>query len=426
MLSRSEAPRARDASSIPGAAMARSANVCARRPHLRARSSSRSAVTAVEREGGRVAAVAYESNGKSYRIPTSNVWSTLPVSLLVRCMSPEAPREVVEAANRISFRGMILIYLTLEQDRFTEYDAHYFPEESIPICRLSEPKNYSASREPRGTTVLCAELPSDPGTREWEMTDEQLGDLLRDGFSKPACRCRPRPRRVTTRRLRQAYPVYIRGYENDLARADQWLGQIEGLLTFGRQALFVHDNTHHALYMANAAAKCLSAPMVVSIMRFGPTTARFLRRTWWKTDVQGPEHNRTRGGGPATPSTPRQCGVLKLFAPAGRPGGGGRVNLPLIVTDGCARIAISTTASSACCVSSSSLPSACWKFAARPDTCWLRSSRRTESASRSANGSSKWRKQNYPDLHFVTSDPEDLQLGRDLRLRHLQPPLRHG
>jgi len=214
-------------------------------------------VTAVEREGGRVAAVAYESDGKSYRIPTSNVWSTLPVSLLVRSMSPEAPCEVAEAATRISFRGMILIYLTLEQDRFTEYDAHYFPEESIPISRLSEPKNYSSSREPRGTTVLCAELPSDPGSREWEMTDQQLGDLLCDWLRQTGLPVQAKVRRVTTRRLRQAYPVYIRGYENDLAVADQWLGQIEGLLTFGRQGLFVHDNTHHALYMAKAAAECL-------------------------------------------------------------------------------------------------------------------------------------------------------------------------
>ena len=214
-------------------------------------------VTVVEREGGRVEAVAYESNGKSCRIPTRNVWSTLPVSLLVRSMSPEAPREVAEAATRISFRGMILIYLTLEQDCFTEYDAHYFPEESIPISRLSEPKNYNASSEPRGTTVLCAELPSDPGSREWEMTDEKLGDLLCEWLERTNLPVVAKVRRVTTRRLRQAYPVYNRGYENDLASADQWLGQIEGLLTFGRQGLFVHDNTHHALYMAKAAAECL-------------------------------------------------------------------------------------------------------------------------------------------------------------------------
>ncbi len=216
-------------------------------------------VTAVERDGNTVAAVMYEVEGQNHRIPTQNVWSTLPISLLVRSMNPEAPQEIADASARIAFRGMILIYLTLEQDQFTEYDAHYFPEEAIPISRLSEPKNYSASIEPRGTTVLCAELPADPGSREWEMSDEQLGDLLRDCLERAGLPVRAKVRRAITRKLRQAYPVYIRGYEKDLALADEWLGQIEGLLTFGRQGLFVHDNTHHALYMAKAAADCLRA-----------------------------------------------------------------------------------------------------------------------------------------------------------------------
>jgi protoporphyrinogen oxidase len=215
-------------------------------------------VNAVEREGN-IAAVSYELDGKSYRIPTNNVWSTLPISLLVRSMRPEPPTDVLQAATRISFRGMILIYLTLEQEQFSEYDAHYFPEESIPISRLSEPKNYSASTEPRGATVLCAELPSDPGTKEWELSDQELGALLQRWLEQAGLPVRAKTLRVTTRRLRQAYPVYIRGYENDVGLVDRWLGQLEGLLTFGRQGLFVHDNTHHALYMANAAAKCLNA-----------------------------------------------------------------------------------------------------------------------------------------------------------------------
>jgi protoporphyrinogen oxidase len=216
-------------------------------------------VTAVEREGNSIAAVTYERAGQSHTITTGNVWSTLPISLLLRSIRPEAPAETREAATRIAFRGMILIYLTLEQDQFTEYDAHYFPEESIPVSRLSEPKNYSASAEPRGATVLCAELPSDPGTSEWEMKDEELGQLLCTWLGQAGLPVRAKVLRVTTRRLRQAYPVYVRGYEEDLAVADRWLGKIEGLLTFGRQGLFVHDNTHHALFMANAAAQCLGA-----------------------------------------------------------------------------------------------------------------------------------------------------------------------
>jgi hypothetical protein len=39
---------------------------------------------------------------------------------------------------------------------------------------------------------------------------------------------------------------------------DQWLGGIDGVLTFGRQGLFAHDNTHHVLPVAYAAAACLS------------------------------------------------------------------------------------------------------------------------------------------------------------------------
>ena len=39
---------------------------------------------------------------------------------------------------------------------------------------------------------------------------------------------------------------------------DEWINNQERVLTFGRQGLYVHDNTHHAIYMAQAAAKCLN------------------------------------------------------------------------------------------------------------------------------------------------------------------------
>jgi hypothetical protein len=38
---------------------------------------------------------------------------------------------------------------------------------------------------------------------------------------------------------------------------DRWLWCVDGLLTFGRQGLYSHDNLHHALDMAYSAVKCL-------------------------------------------------------------------------------------------------------------------------------------------------------------------------
>jgi protoporphyrinogen oxidase len=64
-------------------------------------------------------------------------------------------------------------------------------------------------------------------------------------------------RRVVTRRLRQAYPIYTLGYRDHFERLDRWTGQIEGLVSLGRQGLFAHDNTHHTLAMAYAACECL-------------------------------------------------------------------------------------------------------------------------------------------------------------------------
>jgi len=165
----------------------------------------------------------------------------------------------VDAARAIAFRGLILVYLVLEEDRFTEYDAHYFPDGNMPLARLSEPKNYSLAREPRGLTVLCAEVPADPGSADWQAGDEALGRALCEWLKAAGLPVRSRVRRVATRRLTHAYPVYRRGYESHLAEMERWTAGIEGLLTFGRQGLFAHDNLHHALYMGYSAAACFQA-----------------------------------------------------------------------------------------------------------------------------------------------------------------------
>ena len=216
-------------------------------------------ITGIELENGRVKAVRYEADGKDLRVATDTVWSTLPLTTLVSLVDPPAPPEVVEAASRIQYRGMILIYLVLEQDQFTEYDAHYFPEYAVPISRLSEPKNYSASTEPKGVTVLCAELPCDPHENLWKLSDDALGAKLCEWLGGVGLPVTAKVRRAETRRLGYAYPVYDRDFEGHLKVVDKWAESVGGLLTFGRQGLFAHDNTHHALAMANGAVDCLNA-----------------------------------------------------------------------------------------------------------------------------------------------------------------------
>ena len=186
-------------------------------------------------------------------ITADHVWSTIPVGALVTLLRPSAPKDVLDATASLETRAMVLVYLVLAANRFTEFDAHYFPEASIPFTRVSEPKNYRGESDPRGRTVLCAEIPCDVGDAIWVSSDDALGDLVREGLDRAGLPVRAKLLEVVSRRLPHAYPRYRRGYEVAFDRIDSWLDGIEGLLTYGRQGLFVHDNTHHALFMASAA-----------------------------------------------------------------------------------------------------------------------------------------------------------------------------
>lgn len=213
-------------------------------------------VAAIETSAGSVAGVRVSGPEGFELLPARQVLSTIPVSQLARLVEPAAPSEVLASACALRFRAMILIYLVLDADRFTEFDAHYFPDAGIAITRLSEPKNYGLAGIP-GRTVLCAELPCSVEDPVWRADDAGLAKLAIEALDSAGLPLRCRVVSVASRRLSQAYPIYTRDYGAHFDRIDRWIGGIPGLITFGRQGLFAHDNTHHALAMAYALDSCL-------------------------------------------------------------------------------------------------------------------------------------------------------------------------
>jgi protoporphyrinogen oxidase len=201
----------------------------------------------------------FETDGRTETVEADHVWSTIPLTALINAARPQAPAEVIEASKKIAYRAMVLIYLVLDEQQWTPFDAHYFPEADIKLTRLSEPKNYSASVEPAGRTVLCGELPCTTDDEVWRASDDELAEMVKDSLSKCGLPIRSRVLEVATRRLPFAYPIYHEGYEKYFRLQDEWVTGLPGFLTFGRQGLFAHDNTHHALAMAYGAVDCLTA-----------------------------------------------------------------------------------------------------------------------------------------------------------------------
>lgn len=175
--------------------------------------------------------------------------STLPLSTLraITAGPAEAP---------LPARGMILVYLAFDVGAFSEWDAHYVASDAFVTSRVSEPKLYSGSDAPRDRTVLCVEIPASPHEPLWQARDAVVTSRALAELAGLALPVPGDPAETTVRRVTDVYPVYTPA---TLARRRDllaWAGRLHRVRTLGRQGLFVHDNSHHALAMGYTAAAC--------------------------------------------------------------------------------------------------------------------------------------------------------------------------
>ena len=197
--------------------------------------------------------------GAQETVSADAVLSTLPIPTLASIVAPTPPPPVIDSLARCRTRSMLLVYLAVERDQYTPYDAHYFGGPDTVVARLSEPKNYRDGDDPAGQTVLCAEIPCWAGDDIWSSDDEQAAalaaaDLERCGLPEVS------PSMSTVRRLPSVYPVFERATMGDRAAVADWLASLtqRGLISFGRQGLAAIDNLHHVTDMGADAAAALT------------------------------------------------------------------------------------------------------------------------------------------------------------------------
>lgn len=201
-----------------------------------------------------------------------HLWSTIPPSTQAKLVG--APPEITAAAERVRFRGLVLVYLVIERPQWTPFDAHYIADDANPVARLSEPKNYRDAADLTDRTVLCAEVPATVGDERWRASTEDLRALVvealrREGLPDPG------PGATEVRRLPRVYPVLTPSALGDLAALARWEAEDQTVVAFGRPALAVPDNTHHVIDMGTAIAGCLGADGTFDRRRWASARAAF-------------------------------------------------------------------------------------------------------------------------------------------------------
>lgn len=218
-------------------------------------------VVNVETSGNLVTAVTVKTQEDIRRVRPEAVINTLPITMLVRMMNPVPPPEVLDAADKLRFRDVVLVALFLDQESISDAAVTYFQGGDQDFTRAHEPRNRSHGMSPPGKTSLVVEFPCFAGDDVWRRDEKSLVEGLVNylehmGLVQPSAVID-----TDVHRLQNAYPVYSKDYQETSDLILSYLRQFENLWSLGRGGSFFYGHVHDFITDGFSASEAACAYM---------------------------------------------------------------------------------------------------------------------------------------------------------------------
>jgi protoporphyrinogen oxidase len=183
------------------------------------------------------------------------VVSTLPLRDLSAMMQQVEPNDDAQhAAHALQCVANFLVCVHVNRPRITDSQWLYFPGEDTIFNRGCEPKNFHQSMGGAKTSLLVLEVTCLPGDVLWRADDEELVQKTLSGLERTGLVKRRDVLETLVHRIPDVYPLYDLEYRERVTRVLRWLSGFPGLVSTGRQGLFLHNNMDHSIHMGFRAA----------------------------------------------------------------------------------------------------------------------------------------------------------------------------
>jgi protoporphyrinogen oxidase len=211
----------------------------------------RSLVTEVHHEGGRAVAVTASVDGASTRYSCDHVISSMPITSLIKSMSPPPPAPVLAAANGLTYRDFLTIALVVpEKDGFPD-NWIYVHEPGVTLGRIQNFGSWSPYLVKEGRTCLGLEYFVFETDALWSMPDAELVEL---GKRELATLGLVDPSVVEAGyvvRMPKAYPMYDDTYKANVNVLRSWLADnAPNVHPVGRNGMHKYNNQDHSMLTA--------------------------------------------------------------------------------------------------------------------------------------------------------------------------------
>jgi protoporphyrinogen oxidase len=217
---------------------------------------TKSEVTRINHDGGRIQSIVI--NG-SETVDVTEVISTLPLTRLLSVMEPPPETGVLTSAEKLRFRGLVLVALFLKKPSVNPNATVYFPDGDVAFTRAYEPRNRSLHMSPQGRTSLVLEVPCDPGDSYWTMEDHEIMRLVISQLEDIGWIQWRDLLDFAVWRIEHAYPVVEVTTGDTLVRIHKVLGDFHNLRIAGRNGRFVYASIHDLLRSSREIAEKYAA-----------------------------------------------------------------------------------------------------------------------------------------------------------------------
>ncbi len=192
-------------------------------------------------------------------VVADHVISTMPLTLLIRGLA-DVPPKVLQAAESLTFRNTVLVYLKVDGHDLFPDQWIYLHEPELRMGRVTNFRNWVTDLYGEQTsTILACEFWCNNDDPLWTDSDERLIELAtRELASTGLLKDAPVSAGHVVR-IGRCYPVYARGYRLHLRSVMDFVHTVHGLSPIGRYGAFKYNNQDHSILLGIFAAENLLA-----------------------------------------------------------------------------------------------------------------------------------------------------------------------
>ena len=194
--------------------------------------------------------ITYSTKNGEKTVNPDYLISTIHLKDFLEYFNPGVPKKIKDASNKLRFRGLIVFYAFVDKKRVMRDNWKFFPEKDYIFNRVSELNSFNPNIAPEGKSVIVAEVSTKINSKLDYMKDDKLAEKILTDLEKAEILTKKEVKSYLIKKAKRIYPIYSLDYKKHLQNITEYVFEIDGLYTLGRQGLFNYNNIDHSIDMS--------------------------------------------------------------------------------------------------------------------------------------------------------------------------------